>query len=280
MKKVGFIGFGSMGSMLVKEFINSGRLTQEQIIITRKDKSRLNEIKNLWPYINVTEHISQVVEEAQHIFICVKPSEYKSVLKEMRPYISSEQHIISIAGTVTIKNLESIINCPVTKIIPTVISEVNEGVTLVCHNDKVNEQEAAFVEDLLKTLGQIKHINEEDFGFASELTSCAPGFIAAIFKEFVESGLRHTSTISKDEIEEIVIQTLFGTAKFILDKKVSFDNVISRVATKGGITEEGTKVLGAGLPDLFDEMFHRTLEKRKIVAEQVEKNFTELENIG
>jgi pyrroline-5-carboxylate reductase len=37
----GFIGYGSMGSMFIKGFIESGMLSQEQIIVTRKDKSKL-----------------------------------------------------------------------------------------------------------------------------------------------------------------------------------------------------------------------------------------------
>jgi hypothetical protein len=35
------------------------------------------------------------------------------------------------------------------------------------------------------------------------------------------------------------------------------------VATRGGITEEGIKVLDHGLPDIFDEMLTVTLSKRR-----------------
>jgi len=59
MINIGFIGFGSMGSMLVKGFVNSGRVSQEQIIITRKDKNRLNEINVLWPKILTTQEWQQ-----------------------------------------------------------------------------------------------------------------------------------------------------------------------------------------------------------------------------
>jgi pyrroline-5-carboxylate reductase len=55
MNNLGFIGFGSMGSMLIKGFIKSGQVRQEQIIVTRKDKGRLDEIKNTWPKISITQ---------------------------------------------------------------------------------------------------------------------------------------------------------------------------------------------------------------------------------
>lgn len=165
------------------------------------------------------------------------------------------------------------VDCGITKIVPTVISEVNEGVTLVCHNSKAADEDVVFIEGLLHSLGTIKHIREEDFGLASELTSCAPGFIAAIFREFTEAGLRHTESIGKEEIEELVLQTLFGTARLMLVKKMSFNDVISRVATRGGITEEGNAVIKAGIPGVFEEMFDRTMKKRNMVGERVEKEF-------
>lgn len=105
MNGLGFIGFGSMGSMLAREFINSGAVSQEQIIITRKDKGRLGEVKEIWENANIAGHISEVIENAKYIFICVKPIEYKNVLEEIKPHISKEQHIVSIAGTVAIKDI-------------------------------------------------------------------------------------------------------------------------------------------------------------------------------
>lgn len=270
---IGFIGFGSMGSMLVRGFVSSGKVNQNQIIVTRKDKSRLNEIKIALPDIQTTEDITEVIKKSKYIFICVKPLEYKSILNEISPYILPDTHIVSIAGSVSIEDLESIINCKITKVIPTIVSDVNEGISVVCHNSKVTGEAAEFIESLIASISRVKLINEKEFGFASDLTSCAPGFIAAIFQEFVESGLRHTDSVSKEDIEEMVLHTLLGTAKLMIERKMSFKEVISRVATKGGITEEGVKIIKSGMPQVFDDMFEQTTNKRKIVGDKVSKEF-------
>ena len=44
MITVGFIGYGSMGSMLAKGFLSSGKIRQEEMIISTKTKSKLVEI--------------------------------------------------------------------------------------------------------------------------------------------------------------------------------------------------------------------------------------------
>jgi pyrroline-5-carboxylate reductase len=56
---------------------------------------------------------------------------------------------------------------------------------------------------------------------------------------------------------------------------MNFEEVINRVATKGGITEEGVKVLRAGLPEIFDELFQQTLNKRNKTAEMIDNAFQE-----
>jgi pyrroline-5-carboxylate reductase len=53
---------------------------------------------------------------------------------------------------------------------------------------------------------------------------------------------------------------------------MTFNNLINRVATKGGITEEGTKIIEEKLPRIINEMFEKILEKRKITTEKVQKN--------
>ena len=59
----------------------------------------------------------------------------------------------------------------------------------------------------------------------------------------------------------------------MLDKDMSFEEVVSRVATKGGITEEGTKVIYDQFPMTAEELFNKTLEKRKITAEKAKGSF-------
>ncbi len=67
----------------------------------------------------------------------------------------------------------------------------------------------------------------------------------------------------------MVISTLFGTAKLLMEQALGFPELLSRVATKGGITEEATKVLNDGLPGLFDEVFSKTIGKHESVKSMV-----------
>ena len=55
----------------------------------------------------------------------------------------------------------------------------------------------------------------------------------------------------------------------------SFEDVVTRVATPGGITQEGTKVVYEKFPEAADLLFNKTLEKRKMTAERAQASFGE-----
>ena len=54
---------------------------------------------------------------------------------------------------------------------------------------------------------------------------------------------------------------------------MTFEEVVERVATKGGITQEGTAVVYEKLPDVADELFEKTLAKRRLVAEKAKETY-------
>jgi pyrroline-5-carboxylate reductase len=273
MKRFGFIGYGSMAKMLVSGLIKYGNIDPEQIIVTRKDKNRLKEIRTDWEQLCIAKEISEVIRESEYIFICVKPMEYIDVLKEMKTWLQPDQHIISIAGSVMIEDMERMINCKISKLLPTVVNEVQGGITLICHNSKVSEADRRQLEDILGCISKLRHIKEEDFGFASEFTSCGPGLYAAIFQEFVEAGLRHGTSFTREGINDLVLHTLIGTSKLMLEEKMDFAEVMNRVQTKGGITEVGVRIIREELPQVFDEAFDGMLGKRKLIYEKLHKEF-------
>jgi pyrroline-5-carboxylate reductase len=275
LPKFGFIGYGSMGSMLVKKLIQSAEIKQEDIIITRKNIDKLPEIQKLWPEVVVTQDITDVVQNSKYIFLCMKPLEYLGVIKEIKPLLTEEHHIISITGSLMINDIERLLPCKITRLLPTLTSEVLEGITLVCHNSQVQEKDALELESNFHSFTRLFRVKEDDYGFASEFTSCGPGLYAAMLQEFVEAGLRHSNSLTKEQVVELVMQTIYGTAKLMLENEMDFEQVITRVATKGGITEEGVRVLKEGLPNVFDEVFECTMGKRRAVEKNLHEQFLE-----
>ncbi|MBU2620755.1 MAG: NAD(P)-binding domain-containing protein [Proteobacteria bacterium] len=268
MKKTGFIGYGSMGSMLINGFLKSGVLEAEETAISNRTMTKIENLVPEWKGITITTDNRIVARESDLLFVCVRPLDVLHVLDEIKDDLTSSTHLVSIAGCVTISDIESRFPGQVTKVIPSITSEVREGIALVCHNSKVTKDRMEYLEKLLGAISRVVHVRENDFEVAADFTSCAPGMIAAIFDCFVQAGLKH-SEIKSDVAQRLVISTLLGTAKLMTEKGIGFSELIRRVATKGGITEEGVKVLNNHLPSAFDEVFFKTLSKHEIVKEMI-----------
>jgi pyrroline-5-carboxylate reductase len=241
--------------------------------VSTRTKSKLKELSKQWPGIDTAFDNTEAARKSKYIFLCVKPLEIKSVLEEIKGVLTPDSVVVSIAGSVSLKNIESVTGGKVTRVIPSLTSEVLEGISLVCHNGLVSSEEAAYIETLLSGISKVKKIREEDFDLATELTSCAPGFFAAILNELVQSALRQNGALTVQDAVDMVRHTFYGTAKVLLEQNMGFDEMIKRVATKGGITEEGVKIFRAELPETYDHMFKATLDKRKRVREAVDEGF-------
>jgi pyrroline-5-carboxylate reductase len=63
----------------------------------------------------------------------------------------------------------------------------------------------------------------------------------------------------------LVVETLLGTALTLSSGAFSFDEMKSRVATKGGITEQGLAVLDQEMPRVFDQVLEATRSKHETV---------------
>ncbi len=262
MNKVGFIGYGHMGSVLLKSLLATKAIAPEQILVSTRTQNKLHSLKKDFPGIEIAGSNSAVAENSSILFLCVGTTQVKPVLSEIIGVLGAATHLVIISGGLEISSVEQLFDGPITKLIPTLIAEVHEGVTLVCHNAKVSPAQSDCIDQMLTRIGKTRVIAEHQFEICADFTSCAPGLLACICEQFVRAGIKQED-IAYDDAAEMLLQTLYGTAKLLLQNKEDFWELRRRVATKGGATEGGVTVLEAMLPAVFDAVFSTTLERHE-----------------
>lgn len=266
-KKVGIIGLGSMGGMIARKLLESG-IVDSGLMVSNRSREKAESLAAGDSRVTACEDNRAVASLSSVLFLCVKPAEMKGVLDEIRGSFSPDSHLISINASVMFRELESA--CPdlmITKCVPSVTAEVGESVTLFCHNRLVGEHGRTDALRLLSALGTTEEIREDELGIVSEITSCMPGFVSALFRVIAREAASHMS-VESAAIERMLMRTVHGSAAFFLAESTGFDRVIERVATKGGITEEGVKVIDAAFPPVVREIFAKTIEKRALVTKR------------
>jgi len=270
MDKVGFIGYGHMGSVMLDGLLAAEALLPDQVVVATRTRDKLDELKATYPAVKIAEDNRAVAGQCATLFVCVPTYQVKPVLVEIKDALRAGTHLITIAGGLELASVERVYAGPVTKVMPTLVMAVQAGVTLICHNSKVTSAEKERLYQWFNRVGRVKVIPEHQFEVAADLTSCAPGLLAGICEQFVQASIRH-GNLTYAEASEMLLHTVYGTAKLLLESGEDFGGLIRRVATKGGATEGGVEVLAAYLPDVFEKMFAATFERhaaRKLVTRQ------------
>ncbi len=271
MTKIGFIGFGSMATLIATKLIETKVCTPEEIILySSSANDHFKQFYDKYPTAELAANEAEVFTKADHSFICKLPLAVLPLIKDCEAVLTADRHVISIAAGVSTSDiLELSPSLQVSKLIPSITTVVGVGTTLISHADTVSETNSAWLESAFENFGHVMTIREENIDIASDLTSSSPGIIAAIFEQFVEAALRR-STLSDAEIFQMINFALAGTSKLLVEEDYTFSGLIDRVATKGGITAEGVELSKSNLPSFFDELLDRTQGKYATSKKEIE----------
>ncbi|MGM1026268.1 MAG: pyrroline-5-carboxylate reductase ProG [Bacillota bacterium] len=269
MNKIGFIGYGSMARMIAVKLLDQGKIRDDMVVVSSRNDGKTEELKKLYPNV-ACQSADELAKQCGLIFICVPPMAVKETLEKIQPFLQEDVHIVSIAAGVELDRLHDWTSGQVTRYIPTLTSEARIGVSLVVHGERVAEADKSRLEEYLSAFSTVKQINERDIDAASNLTSSSPGFIASIFEEFAQAAVRNSS-LTKEEAFQFLIHSLLGTGKLLMEKDMTFAQTLDRVATKGGITAEGAEVIQDAMPEVFDELFARTMKKYEVIKDAVRR---------
>ncbi len=264
---IGIIGYGSMGKMLFEKFQAAG---YTNVFITNRTKEKLAAVSNA----NICESNDELASKSDIVFICVRPLDIKDVLENIKNSIKNNTLLVSLNGSVSFSSMEKILNHKISKVIPSVTAEINRSQTLVCYNQLVKEDDKTALKELLQSIGTVIELPENEMGMGSELVSCMPGFLASIFDVICQVSKEHTA-IPENQISQMVLNTVSSTVELMQQNKMDFADVVSRVATKGGITEVGSKVIYDSFTPTAQEMFEKTLEKRRQTTLKAEDVFNQ-----
>ena len=299
--KIGVIGYGNMGSMIVNNILKLNLLLEdEELIVSNRHLNKFESLIEEYPdeNLNITSDNTEIAKSCEKILISVETPQFKEVMDEIAPCLNENTHIIYTCAGLNFNHIKSFYDGKLSLVIPTLASTVTsnnaisslsrrKGVTLVKHNSKVELQERLFVEDLFNEFSYVKKIdnpiyfNEEEdnlhptdneLEISTILTSCAPAFLAIMIEKLAQTS-SELAKVSKDEAEDMILKTIIGTALLKEDQSLSNEEIINKVATKKGITQEGVDLLDKKLTKINRELVKCLLNRFDEVKEDMDKTY-------
>jgi len=243
MQKIGFIGAGNMAEALVKGLLTSGIFTKDQVIMSDVVQERLDLMSLLYG-VKTARKNTDVVKFSDLVVLAVKPNQINEVLLEIKGLLIPKKILISIAAGISTSSISEILKkrTKLVRVMPNTPALVLAGASVLYCNSLVNREERENVRRIFESIGVAYVIENEDLLDAvTGLSGSGPAFVAMFIEALSDGGVK--MGLSRNMAVRLAAQTVYGTAKMVLESGIHPAELKDRVASPAGTTIEGIKEL-------------------------------------
>jgi Pyrroline-5-carboxylate reductase len=258
--KIGVIGTGNIGSMIVGALIRSKSARPKSISVFNRTELKAHELAARHPGLKVCVSAEQAVRRSDTVFLCVKPQQLFPLLQSLRGYWHPDQLAVSVTSPVRIEQLEKLIPCHTARVVPSIVNQSLAGNTLVTFGTTLTDFQKYKLWHLLGNFSRPMEIDEAFIRIASDLSSCGPAFLSFLLEKMIQDAAK-AAQISKKTATELATQMTIGFGKLLEEETFTLPELKEKVTVKGGVTGAGLAVLEKEYSDLFEHLFQATHKK-------------------
>jgi len=241
-KKIGFIGSGNMGSAIIGGIIKAGLVDPCDIFVSDMSADKLDEISAKYGVQTTTDN-RVVAENADIIVAAVKPNIYSVVLDGIKDMLDESKVVVSIAAGKTLSDIESVVGSDkkVVRTMPNTPALVAEGMTAVCPNSNVTEQELSNVMLMLQSFGKAEIMPEGLIDAVTGISGSSPAYVFMFIESMADAAVMYG--MPRDKAYLFASQAVLGSAKMVMESGRHPGELKDMVCSPGGTTIEAVAEL-------------------------------------
>lgn len=243
MKKLAFIGAGSMAEAMISGITESGLLTGSQIWVTNRGNQEKLDRLNQQYGVNGTYDLSRLMEDCDAVILAMKPKEAAAGISQIRPYLTENIMLISVLAGVSIANIALLAEkkIPIVRAMPNTSAAIRKSATGLAINSEVSETQKQMVQTIFETIGLTTFVEEDKLDAITGLSGSGPAYIYYMI-EAMEQGAFEIG-LDKEAATALIVQTLLGAAEMAAKSSKPSCQLRAEVTSPGGTTEAGIRVL-------------------------------------
>ncbi len=239
--KLGFIGCGNMATAIMKGMIRNGVSAAHEIIGADSSEQSLNKIKEELQ-IQITADNKEAAQ-AEVLFLSVKPQFYETVINEIKEVITKEQLIVTIAPGKTLEWLGRQFgkDLKIIRTMPNTPALVGEGITAVCCNENVTEEDLNKAIGMIQSFGKCEVVPEHLMDVVTSVSGSSPAYVFMFIEAMADAAV--ADGMSRNQAYKFAAQAVLGSAKMVLETGKHPGELKDMVCSPGGTTIEAVRVL-------------------------------------
>ena len=242
--KLGFIGTGNMASAIMGGIIKNNVIPAEEIIGADLFAPGRERVQKEYG-INVTADNKEVAQKAETIILSVKPQFYESVIADIKDVVTDKQIIITIAPGKTLAWLAEQFgkDVKIVRTMPNTPAMVGEGMTAVCPNEHLTEDEIAYVKSLLESFSRAEIVPERLMDVVTAVSGSSPAYVFMLIEAMADAAV--SGGMPRKQAYQFAAQAVLGSAKMVLDTGKHPGELKDMVCSPAGTTIEAVRELEA-----------------------------------
>ncbi|MBQ8545790.1 MAG: pyrroline-5-carboxylate reductase [Clostridia bacterium] len=266
MKKILFIGAGNMANAIANGLSSAKLVKNKNIFLYDKNPEQYSKFDTSF---SIVADLESGISSANYIFFSVKPQNIKDVISSITIDIS-DKVFISICAGITIESIEKHFKTiKLVRAMPNTPLLIGQGVTALCKNSNVSDDEFEFVKKIFSSCGIITEIEEKDIDALTAITSSSPAYVYLFIKSMYEGakalGFDYENTI------QLICKTFIGSSNMVLSSTKTLDEQINMVKSPNGTTERALNVLEDNKIDEIISNAMKACQKRAIELAELNK---------
>ena len=241
-KKIGFIGSGNMAKAMIGGIVKSKLVDSNNVIASDLNELALENVKNEYG-INVTTNSKEVVNFSDIVIVAVKPNVYDVVLEDVKELVDDKKIIVTIAAGKTIESIENVIgnDKKVIRTMPNTPALVNEGMSALCKNKNITDEELNIVKEIFNSFGKAEIVNEYLIDSVIGVSGSAPAYVFMFIEAMADAAV--LAGMPRNQAYTFAAQAVMGSAKMVLETDKHPGELKDMVCSPGGTTIEAVKTL-------------------------------------
>jgi len=234
-RKIAILGAGRIGESLIAGLLSSGWRKPSEVAATARREERVAELRERYG-VEATLSNHDAAAGAALVVIAVKPQDIEGLLGEIGTLILPEQTVLSVAAAIPTSRIESRLaeRVPVVRAMPNTPSTVHEGIAGLSAGAHAGNENLDLAEEALSHLGAVVRVPEKALDAITAVSGSGPAYFALLAEAMIEAGI--LLGLSREISTQLVVQTMFGTAKQLRDEKMHPVELREMVTSPGGTT--------------------------------------------
>ncbi len=264
--KISVLGVGNMGQALVRGLVEKAVYSQH-ISVHDTDKKKLESVRKECS-VKIAKSNRLSVSLADVVILAVKPQILQDVVGEIATAVAKDALIISIAAGVPMAKIEQVFKRPVSlvRVMPNMPALVGCGMSAFSLGKHASQKHRKIAEAILDSFGESAQVPERALDLVTALSGSGPAYFFLFAEKMIEAA--YELGMKVDLAKKLVYQTALGSAQVMSRTQEDPEELIDKVASKGGTTEAALKIfqkkgLGRIVQEAVKAAQKRSIELRK-----------------